>query len=125
MIHQGPIPYVVHIVLDYLLGAFLIVAPFLLGYDSGAATAVSIVLGVGLLVVTSSTDSRISLVDAIPIPVHVLLDIGAGILAIASPFLFGFSDESAPTAIFIATGVLEFLLVIGTRFPRQERTVTA
>jgi hypothetical protein len=41
---------------------------------------------------------------------------------IASPFLFGFSGDSAPTAIFIAAGVLHVLLTIGTRFgTRPER----
>ena len=40
---------------------------------------------------------------------------------IASPFLFGFSDESTPTAIFIAAGVLHLLLTIGTRFGEKKK----
>jgi len=41
---------------------------------------------------------------------------------IASPFLFGFSDESTPTAIFIAAGVLHLLLTIATRFGAKADT---
>ena len=121
MIHNGPIPYFVHGVLDYLAGVLLIVAPFLFGFDSGAATAVSIIAGVLVLGVAASTDGPTSLTNAIPVSVHVILDLGLAVLAIAAPFLFGFSDESAPTAFFIAFGVFEVLAVIGTRFPRQTR----
>jgi hypothetical protein len=35
---------------------------------------------------------------------------------IAAPFLFGFSDESGPTALFIILGVAHLLVTIGTRF---------
>ncbi len=56
-----------------------------------------------------------------PIPpfVHGLLDYGLAALLIAAPFLFGFSDEGAATAFFIALGVLHLLITIGTRFERR------
>jgi hypothetical protein len=38
------------------------------------------------------------------------------VLLIALPFLAGFSDETAPTALFIVVGVLHLLVTIGTRF---------
>ena len=123
MIHNGPIPYFVHGALDYLAGALLVVAPFLLAFDSGAATAVSILAGVAVLVVASSTDGPTSLTNAIPIPVHILIDVAAAAVFIAAPFLFGFSDETAPTAFFLALGVLELLIVVGTSFPRQAREI--
>jgi hypothetical protein len=121
VIHNGPIPFFVHGALDYLLGALLIVSSFLLGFDSGAATAVSIIAGVGVLALAASTDGPTSVTSAIPVSVHILLDVGAAVLFIAAPFLFGFSDESAPTAFFLGLGVVEILLVIATRFPAQER----
>lgn len=122
MIHTGPVPYMAHQAADYLLAALLIVAPFLFGFsDVDAATAVSIVAGVIVLVMVASTDGPLSLVNSVPIPVHVLGDLGLGVLLIASPFLFGFSDESDATAFFIVVGVVELLLVIATTFPRQKR----
>jgi VIT1/CCC1 family predicted Fe2+/Mn2+ transporter len=121
VIHNGPIPFFVHGALDYLAGALLIVAPFLFGFDSGAATAVAIVAGVVVLVVAASTDGPTSITRSIPVSAHVLLDLAAAAVFIAAPFLFGFSGETAPTAFFIALGVLEILVVIATRFPGQAR----
>jgi hypothetical protein len=80
---------------------------------------VAIVAGVLLIVVAASTDGPTSLTNSIPVPVHVLLDLVAGGLFIAAPFLFGFSAEGAPTAFFIGLGVLYVLIVIGTRYPRR------
>jgi hypothetical protein len=43
MIREGPIPAFVHGIYEYLGGIGLVVAPLLIGYDHGAATAASIV----------------------------------------------------------------------------------
>lgn len=124
MIHNGPIPYPVHGILDYLAGVLLIVAPFLLGFsNTGSATAISIVLGVIVLGLAASTDGPTSLTNAVPIPVHVLLDLVIGILTIAAPFLFGFTGNGTATPFFIIFGVVEILVLIGTRFPRESRVV--
>ena len=121
MLQQGPIPYVVHGMLDYLVGALLIGAPFLLGFtDVGAATALSIVSGVALLAVAAASDGPTSMVNSIPRGVHILIDVGLGAFFIAAPFLFGFSDEGSPTAFFIILGVCGVLSVIATRFPSER-----
>ena len=54
MLRQGPIPAFVHGILDYGLAIVLIAAPLVLDFDSGAATAVSIVAGVGVLLLAAS-----------------------------------------------------------------------
>ena len=121
MLRQGPIPRFLHGVIEYAAGALLIVAPFLLGFDTDAAVAVSIVAGVVVLVIAASTDGPSSMVNSIPLAAHVLLDYALAALLVASPFLFGFSGESAPTAFFIALGVAHLLITIGTRFrPEKE-----
>src|SRR3954469_21233578 len=120
MFREGPFPAFLHGIYEYVAGALFIALPLLLGYDSGAATAVSIVIGVVLIAVAASTDWVLSLNNQIPQPAHFALDwVLAGVL-IASPFLFGFSDESTPTAIFIAAGVLHILLTIGTRYRKED-----
>src|SRR4051794_39095632 len=95
MVKQGPIPAFVHGLWEYVAGVLLIAAPLVLGYDSGSATAASIVLGVLLIFLTATTSSSTSLVNQVPLPVHILLDYALAAVLIASPFLFGFSDESA------------------------------
>jgi hypothetical protein len=126
VIHNGPIPFFVHGIVDYLAGVLLVVAPFLLGFSgTGSATAVSVVLGVLVLALAASTDGPTSLTNAVPIPVHVMLDAAVGVLMIASPFIFGFTGNGTATPFFIIFGVVEILVLIGTRFPREARTVKA
>ena len=113
---QGPIPLFLHGAIEYVAGALLIAAPFLLSFDSGAATALSIIVGVVMLAVAAATEGPTSLIDQIPTAAHVALDYVLVVLLIALPFLAGFSDESAPTAFFIVLGVAHLLITIGTRF---------
>jgi hypothetical protein len=120
MIKQGPIPVFVHGLFEYLAGIALIALPLILNYDSGSATAASIVLGVLLLVLTSTTSWSTSLVNSVPLPVHILLDYALAAVLIASPFLFSFSDESKPTAVFIVAGVIQLLISIATRYRKPD-----
>lgn len=116
MLRQGPIPPYVHGALEYVAAGLLIAAPFLLGFDSDAATAASIVVGVAVLVITASTESATGLAKVIPVAIHAVLDLVLAAFLIAAPFLLGFQDETAPTAFFIVLGVVHLLLTIGTRF---------
>jgi hypothetical protein len=116
VVRQGPIPAWLHGLLEYVAAIALIVAPFVLAFQSGAATAVSIVSGVVLLVFTAISTGPVSIVDQLPIAVHILLDYVFAAFLIASPFLFGYSSETNPTAFFMALGVVHLLDTIGTRF---------
>src|SRR6476660_5728526 len=115
MLHQGRFPLAVHVLVEYAAGVLLIVAPFLLSFDDGTAKAVSIVLGVLVLAIAASTDWPLALMRAIPIPFHLALDFALAALLVASPFLFDFSDETAPTAFFIVLAVAHLLVTLGTR----------
>ena len=121
VLRQGPIPLFVHGVIEYAAGVLFVIAPWLFAFDSGAAKAVSIVVGIVILVVAAATDSPTGLSRTIPIKGHVVLDFVLAIALIAAPFLFGFSDETNPTALFVALGIVHLLLTIATRFlPRAS-----
>ena len=125
MMRQGPIPFFLHGVVEYVAAALFIAAPFLLSFDSGAATALSIIIGVVVLAIAAATEGPTSLVNQIPTAAHVALDYVLVVLLIALPFLAGFSDETAPTAFFIVVGVVHLLITIGTRFrPPAEAPAT-
>lgn len=122
MLRQGPIPRFLHGFIEYGAAVLFIVAPFLLSFESGAATAASIVLGVIVLGVAAATEGPTSLINYIPLAAHVVLDFALAGVLIALPFILGFSEETNPTVFFIAIGVLHLLITIGTRFrPREER----
>src|ERR687886_1534675 len=112
MVKEGPVPAFVHGLYEYLAGLALVVAPLALGYDHGAATAVSIILGVLLIFLAATTSSSTSLVNQVSLPAHIILDYVLAAVLIASPFLFGFSGESTPTAVFIVSGVFHLLFSI-------------
>jgi hypothetical protein len=120
MVKQGPIPAFLHSLIEYLAGAALIAAPLLLDYKSGAAKAASIILGVLVLFLVATTTSKLSLINQVPLSMHIVFDYAIAALLIASPFLFSFSSESTPTGVFIAGGVVWLLLSIGTRYRKDE-----
>ena len=116
MFKRGPIPPFVHGVLDYLLAALLIAAPFLFAFDSDTATAVSLVAGVAVLVLGAFTAWTTGIVKSIPPVAHAMLDYALAAILIAAPFIFAFTGDSAATAFFIVVGVAGILLAIATRF---------
>jgi hypothetical protein len=122
MLRQGPIPRFAHAIVEYLAGAFFVVAPFLFDFEGGA-TAVSLVAGVGLIFLAAVSDGPLGLIPQISAGAHVVLDYVLSGLLIAAPFLFGFSDDSAPTAVFIAGGVVFLLVAVGTRYLKEDESL--
>jgi len=90
------IPTKVHGILDYVVGAALIVAPWLFGFAGvgGAAVIIPIVLGVGLIVYSLFTKYEWGPFGLIPMPVHLAFDIVASLFLALSPWIFGFAGES-------------------------------
>jgi uncharacterized membrane protein HdeD (DUF308 family) len=90
------IPTKFHAPLDYIVGAALIAAPWIFQFsEHTAATVVPVVLGIGLIAYSLITDYELGVWKVAPMAVHNLIDIVAGTVLAVSPFLFGFSDESA------------------------------
>jgi SPW repeat-containing protein len=110
------IPTKLHAPLDYIVGAVLIAGPWIFQYsDSGAATAISIVLGVGLIAYSLFTNYELGLWKVAPMAVHNLIDIVAGALLAASPWLFGFADDGANFWMpFVVIGVAAIFLGLTT-----------
>jgi hypothetical protein len=108
------IPTRVHGMMDYLIGVLLIAAPWLFGFNrDGAETWVPVVLGAGVILYSLFTDYELGAVRRLPMPTHLMLDLGGGILLAASPWLFGFSDYVwAPHLI---VGLLEIGTSLMTR----------
>lgn len=120
MLRQGMIPVFFHGVIEYLAAALLIAAPFIFGFDSGTAKAVSIVAGVVILAITASSELPTGLARVVPLGVHVTLDFVLAVVLIASPFLFRFTGDGVATAFFVVLGVAHLLVTIATRFKGSE-----
>jgi hypothetical protein len=88
------IPTRIHGILDYAVSALLIASPWLFGYDEGGMeTWLPVVLGAGAIGYSLLTDYDLGAVRTIPMPVHLALDAGSGLLLAVSPWLFGFDDR--------------------------------
>lgn len=102
------LPTRIHGVLDYLLGAALIAAPWLLGFAAGGAET-WVPVGAGVLVIGYSllTDYELGLLRRIGMPVHLYLDALLGVLLAVSPWLLGF--DTAVWIPHVALGAVEVL----------------
>ena len=111
------IPTRFHAPLDYIVGVALIAAPWIFQFsEHGAPTAISIVLGIGLIAYSLFTNYELGVWKVAPMAVHNLGDIGAGIVLVASPWIFGFSDASANVwAPHVIVGLAAIFLGLTTK----------
>lgn len=110
------IPTKFHAPLDYIVGVALIAAPWIFQFsDVTAATVVSIVLGIGLIAYSLFTNYELGVWKVAPMAVHNLIDVIAGGFLAASPWIFGFADESANVwAPFVVVGLAAVFLGLTT-----------
>ena len=115
------IPTRIHGVLDYLMGALLIAAPWLLDFaDGGAETWVPVILGAGVILYSLLTDYELGASRTISMRTHLTLDLMSGILLAASPWIFGFADEVYLPHLVL--GILEIGASLFTkRHPNHEK----
>jgi hypothetical protein len=110
---------VFHGLLEYGVGVLLIASSSLFGFDD-APRAVSILLGAAVLVHGALSDLPTALMRRLPVDSHVVIDYVLGILLIASPFIFGFSDDEGALAFFVVLGIGFLILTAVTRFKSLE-----
>lgn len=83
-----------HGYLDYLMGVFLIIAPWVFNLEGSAPESVLLIaVGVGVILYSLLTDYELGVAGMIPMGVHLALDVLSGILLALSPWLFGFADR--------------------------------
>ncbi|MDT0643499.1 SPW repeat protein [Zunongwangia sp. F363] len=97
----------IHGILDYMMGVLLIISPWIFNLPEGAATILPIVLGAGTILYSLLTVYELGAYGLIPMPVHLTIDILAGVLLIAAPWIFGFSDRVYLP--FVILGAIEVL----------------
>src|SRR3954454_11999808 len=118
---KGPLPLKAHAALEPIVAIVLIAAPWIFGFDDvGSATAVSIAVGVLMLISGMSTRWRLSLVKLIPLRTHFRMDLVLGVVLIVAPFVFGDSDRGDATRFLVIMGILELATALGTRWDLRE-----
>ena len=116
-VRRGSVTLSLHVLIEYGVGVLTILAPFLFSFDSTAARLLSVLVGVGILVLAVMTDAPTGIARSLPVASHVVLDYVLALFLIVAPFVFGFSDDDdAATAYFIVLGVAYVMLAVLTRY---------
>ena len=116
-VRRGSVSLSLHVVIEYCVGVLTIVAPFLFSFDSTAAKLLSVLVGLGILVLAVMTDAPTGVARSLPVASHVVLDYVLALFLIVSPFVFGFADDDdAATAFFIFLGAAYVMLAVLTRY---------
>jgi hypothetical protein len=112
------LPTKIHGALDYLVGIALIFAPNIFQFSNvgGMAVWVPRVLGVGLIVYSVFTNYEWGVIKVLPMSYHLMVDLVASLLLAASPFLFGFANQSVNVWLpHVVVGVTVILVVLVTQ----------
>ena len=81
-----------HGILDYATGALLLAAPYLFGFATGGIEQwLPQLLGAMTIAMSLFTDYELSISRAIPLRVHLGMDMVSGARLAVSPWLFGFA----------------------------------
>ena len=101
------LPLKVHNVLDYVIGALLVLSPYVFGF-SGVLEArnVFLVLGYALIAYSLVTKYYYSIAKLIPLPVHMFLDVVVGLVLLLAPSLLGYRTD-------LSTGAYVWHFVLG------------
>jgi SPW repeat-containing protein len=85
---------------------------------------VPVVLGIGLILYSLITNYELGVFRVLPMAGHNVLDITAGVFLAASPWIFGFADESANVWVpHVAAGIAAVVLGLVTeQHPRWEES---
>ena len=110
----------VHGYLDYAFAALLIAAPSVLGFH-GTPAALCYILAVLRLGTSVMTSYPLGMVRLIPFSAHAVVDVGAAIGLVISPYFFRFADRAVPRSFFVLVGVVGAAFAALTDYSAEER----
>jgi hypothetical protein len=122
---RGFIPPLVHGILDYPLAAVLIVLPFVLDFDDGAAKWIAVAFGIAAAVLAVGTAWPTGIVRVIPPLLHGYADVAVTVALIVLPFIVGFSSHTTALVFYVVVGAAGLLATLATRFEPRTRVEAA
>ncbi len=103
---RQPISRAQHGIADYSYVALVAAAPKMAGFaDDSVPTRLAHAFSGTTLAASALTRAEWGVARVLPFKAHLALDMGAGLLALAAPWLFGFSHNRAARNTFLAMGV--------------------
>lgn len=109
-----------HAILDYVLGVFLIAAPWVLGFAiDGPETWVPVAAGIAVVGYGLLTDYELGVRRKIAVATHLWLDALVGAVLASSPILFGFAPIVWVPHVVVGVALLAIALVTMLRPARR------
>ena len=106
----------VHAFFDYIGGFLMIHIPWILGFEGlGGKVYTLIVVGIFLIVIALFARNKMGASRRIKPGLHLTLDVVAGLILAASPWLFNFHRE-----VFLPHLIIGGLVVLVSVFTRRE-----
>ena len=111
-----------HGILDYSVGALLIVSPWFFEFEANRmATIVAISMGCAAILYSLITRYEWGIACIIPFNVHLTIDLASGALLAISPWLFGFAEfVYLPHVIIGLGGIVASLMTQREAVPHIE-----
>ena len=125
MQHLRSIPTLTHALLDHLLGAILIVSPWILDFHRAVDLAIWMPMAVGTVLVISSLITRyeMGLFQWIPLEWHMRIDTTLGLILAISPWVLGFADNVILPHV-VGGSVLAIMPLFSQRKPFDDSMYT-
>ena len=108
-----------HTIIGLIVGAALLVAPWLFGFsENNDATVSAVVVGIVVLLSELITTSPYSLVKLVSMKTHVILDVGVGLFLALSPWLLDFMNNDKPNQwlphLLVGLAIIGYALLTDT-----------
>jgi hypothetical protein len=117
------LPTKVHTVLDFIVGIVLILLPSIFGFSDvgGGAVWLPIIIGIASIIMGLFTQGYgFAVARIIPLKIHLMVDLLAGLLLALSPWIWSFSDEA--THVWLWQLVIGIALVIVSQVTKTNVT---
>jgi hypothetical protein len=117
-----PITKEAHGAIDYAYAFLVPMLPEMAGFEKNeSARLLCRALGGGALTYSLLTKARWGLIRVLPFKGHLIIDFSVSCLAIAAPWLFGFSRNAAARNALVATGLSGLAASLLTEAPAQPK----
>jgi hypothetical protein len=111
------LPWTAHQAIEYLLGAFLVLAPFVLGFADTPALPVLVGAGVALLAVAVLSRGPLGIVDVLPHRAQAAIDYVLSFFLMLAPFVFGFREVGKALVVSVLAGLGFLVVSLITAYP--------
>lgn len=116
-----PISPTLHGILDYLTCGFFLIVPSMFDL-TGTPAYICYTLAAGYLVISLLTNMPLGLLKWIPFWLHGRFEMISGLVFLASPWIFNFSQNGTLRNLFMGAGVVFLLVFMLTQWRPQSQT---